>query len=104
VFEEDQRSVEGLDRAVNQNEVGGEEAPDSVKVALGKGGPEVLLLGDDLDGRRRRRQGLDLGLGGSQGGDREKEEEAAHGDYVSACLRARYGWSAALGDLFPVSG
>jgi hypothetical protein len=91
VFEEDEGGVEGLDLAVDLYVVGGEQVADGVEIALGEGGPEVLLLGDDFYGfwgglGLGLGLGLSLGLSLDQGGDREEEEEAAHWDYVSAWL------------------
>ena len=85
MLEEDESGVEGLDLAVDLYVVGGEQVADGVEIALGKGGPEVLLLGDDFYGFwGGLGLGLSLGLSLDQGGDREEEEEAAHWDYVSA--------------------
>jgi len=84
VFEEDQRGIQGLNRAVHLDVVRGEQAADGIEIALGERRPQVLFLVDDFDrsgGRRRR-----LGLRDGEGGDREKEEEAAHGDYANSCL------------------
>lgn len=77
VFEEDEGGIQGLNRAIHLDVVRGEEAADGIEIALGERGPEVLLLVDDFDRSRCRRCGL--GLRDGEWGDREKEEEVAHG-------------------------
>ncbi len=72
VLEEDEGGVEGLDGGVDLNVVGGEEIFDGIKIALGEGGPEVLLERGDFYGGRGCGHGLALRRG--EGGDREEEE------------------------------
>src|ERR1700722_18116409 len=70
VSQEDECCIESLNTAVDLDVIGGEEALDGFKIALGKGGPEMLLLRDDVYRGRWRvcRFGTRLG----DGRDREQ--------------------------------
>jgi hypothetical protein len=70
VSEEDESCIESLNSAVDLDVIGGEEALDGFKIALGKGGPEMLFLSDDFYRGRWRGQRLCTRLG--DGRDREE--------------------------------
>jgi hypothetical protein len=88
-FKKDEGGIECLNIAIDLNVVGGEEAADSIEITFRKGGPEVLLLGDNFNGRRRGVRGL--GSNPRERRDREKEEEeGAHKNYGIASLLTLY--------------